>query len=68
MLADAAVDLAASLGVPSIELRGVPLPEGVHPEAEVFLGKVKTARYATPSTHDLPNSLSRSSGPTPTRC
>jgi len=38
-------------------IAGVPLPEGVHPEAEVFLGKVQTAKYATPSTHDLPNSL-----------
>lgn len=38
-------------------IAGIPLPEGVHPEAEVFLGKVKTAHYATPSTHDLPNSL-----------
>lgn len=38
-------------------IAGVPLPEGVHPEAEVFLGKVKTAQYATPSTYDLPNSL-----------
>jgi L-fuculose-phosphate aldolase len=38
-------------------IAGVPLPEGVHPEAEVFLGRVKTAKYATPSTHDLPNSL-----------
>lgn len=42
---------------------GIPLPEGVHPEAEVFLGKVKTARYATPSTHDLPNSLLPLIGP-----
>ena len=38
-------------------IAGIPLPEGIHPEAEVFLGKVKTAKYATPSTHDLPNSL-----------
>lgn len=38
-------------------IAGIALPEGIHPEAEVFLGRVKTARYATPSTHDLPNSL-----------
>ncbi len=38
-------------------IAGIPLPEGIHPEAEVFLGRVKTAKYATPSTHDLPNSL-----------
>lgn len=38
-------------------IAGIPLPEAVHPEAEVFLGKVKTAKYATPSTYDLPNSL-----------
>ena len=44
-------------------IAGVPLPEGVHPEAEVFLGKVKTAQYATPSTHDLPNSLLPLIGP-----
>lgn len=44
-------------------MAGIPLPEGVHPEAEVFLGKVKTARYATPSTHDLPNSLLPLIGP-----
>jgi L-fuculose-phosphate aldolase len=44
-------------------IAGVPLPEGVHPEAEVFLGKVRTAQYATPSTHDLPNSLLPLIGP-----
>ncbi len=38
-------------------IAGIPLPEGIHPEAEVFLGKVKTAQYATPSTWELPNSL-----------
>ncbi|WP_432800243.1 class II aldolase/adducin family protein [Poriferisphaera sp. WC338] len=38
-------------------IAGIPLPEGVHPEAEVFLGKVKTAKFAMPSTEDLPNSL-----------
>jgi len=38
-------------------IAGIAIPEGIHPEAEVFLGKVKTAPYATPSTPDLPNSL-----------
>lgn len=38
VLADAAVDLAASLGVPSIELRGGPLPEGWHVEDDVYAG------------------------------
>ncbi|AQA00574.1 FemAB [Sphingopyxis sp. QXT-31] len=38
VLADAAVDLAASLGVPSIELRGGPLPDGWHVEDEVYAG------------------------------
>lgn len=44
-------------------IAGVPLPEGVHPEAEVFLGKVRTAKFAMPSTHDLPNSLLPLIGP-----
>jgi len=38
-------------------IAGITLPEGVHPEAEVFLGKVKTAPYATPSKQDLPDSI-----------
>lgn len=38
-------------------IAGIPLPEGLHPEAEVFLGKVKTAPYALPSTQALPDSL-----------
>jgi len=38
VLAEAAVDLAASLGVPSIELRGRPLPEGWHVEQDVYAG------------------------------
>lgn len=38
-------------------IAGVPLPEAVHPEAEVFLGKVRTAPFAMPSTHDLPESI-----------
>lgn len=35
----------------------IPLPEGIHPEAEVFLGRVKTAPYALPSTDALPDSV-----------
>ncbi len=38
-------------------IAGIPLPEAVHPEAEVFLGKVRTAPFAMPSTHELPASL-----------
>ncbi len=41
----------------------IPLPEGVHPEAEVFLGRVPVAEYATPSTDDLPNSILPLIGP-----
>lgn len=37
-LADVAVDLAKSLGVPSIELRGGPLPEGWRVEEGVYAG------------------------------
>jgi L-fuculose-phosphate aldolase len=38
-------------------IAGIPLPEGIHPEAEVFLGRVPIAQYATPSTQDLPDSI-----------
>lgn len=38
-------------------IAGIPLPEGLHPEAEVFLGKVRTAPYALPSTQALPDSI-----------
>ncbi|WP_260580503.1 FemAB family XrtA/PEP-CTERM system-associated protein [Sphingopyxis sp. PET50] len=38
VLADAAIDLAGSLGVPSIELRGGPLPDGWHVEEGVYAG------------------------------
>lgn len=38
-------------------IAGVPLPEGIHPEAEVFLGKVRTAPFAMPSTEELPQSI-----------
>jgi len=39
------------------------LPEGIHPEAEVFLGRVPRADYATPSTQDLPDSILPLIGP-----
>jgi L-fuculose-phosphate aldolase len=38
---------------------GVPIPEGVHPEAEVFLGKVLTAKYTTPSYKELGESVTK---------
>jgi L-fuculose-phosphate aldolase len=38
---------------------GVPIPEGVHPEAEVFLGKVPTAKYTTPSYAGLGESVTK---------
>ena len=38
-------------------IANVPIPEGIHPEAEVFLGRVPIARYATPSTQELPDSI-----------
>ncbi|MEM0913697.1 MAG: class II aldolase/adducin family protein [Planctomycetota bacterium] len=34
-------------------LLGIPLPQGVYPEAELFLGRVPVAPYATPGTPDL---------------
>ena len=36
---------------------GIPLPEAIHPEAEVFLGRVESAPYALPSTDALPDSV-----------
>ncbi|HUO08719.1 MAG TPA: class II aldolase/adducin family protein [Phycisphaerae bacterium] len=42
---------------------GVPIPEGVHPEAEVFLGKVPTAKYTTPSYAELGKSVCDLIGP-----
>jgi L-fuculose-phosphate aldolase len=33
-------------------IAGEPIPAGIHPEAELFLGEVPTARYATPSTQE----------------
>ncbi len=44
-------------------IAGIPIPEGVHPEAEVFLGKIPTAPYATPSKQDLPESILPLIGP-----
>lgn len=44
-------------------LSGIPLPQGIHPEAEVFLGRVPLAPYATPSTDELPNSILPLIGP-----
>ena len=41
----------------------IPVPEGIHPEAEVFLGRVPVAQYATPSTHQLPDSILPLIGP-----
>ncbi len=44
-------------------IAGIPLPQGIHPEAEVFLGTVPTAPYATPSKQDLPDSITPLIGP-----
>lgn len=44
-------------------IANIPLPEGIHPEAEVFLGRVPIARYATPSKPDLADSLLPLIGP-----
>lgn len=38
-------------------LANIPLPEGIHPEAEVFLGRTIFAKYATPGGPDLPASF-----------
>lgn len=38
-------------------MANIPIPEGIHPEAEVFLGKVPTAAYATPSYKELGESV-----------
>jgi L-fuculose-phosphate aldolase len=38
-------------------LANIPLPEGIHPEAEVFLGKTVFAQYATPGGPALPESF-----------
>lgn len=44
-------------------IAGIPLPAGLHPEAEVFLGVVPLAPYATPSKQDLPDSILPLIGP-----
>jgi len=36
---------------------GLDLPTCIHPEAEVFLGPVKTAKYVTPGDNRLPDSI-----------
>ncbi len=38
-------------------IANVPIPCGIHPEAEVFLGKVPMARYAAPSKQELGDSV-----------
>jgi L-fuculose-phosphate aldolase len=38
-------------------LANMPLPEGVHTEAEVFLGRTVFADYATPGSPDMPKSF-----------
>ncbi len=38
-------------------ISGIDLPVGVHPEAEIFLGPVKTARYVTPGDAQLGRSI-----------
>ena len=38
-------------------LAGINLPEAIHPEAEVFLGRVQFAKYATPSKMELAETL-----------
>ena len=44
-------------------IANIPLPEGIHPEAEVFLGRVPIARFAMPSTQALPDSIVELIGP-----
>jgi L-fuculose-phosphate aldolase len=41
----------------------VPIPEGIHPEAEVFLGKVATAKYTTPGYKAVGESVCALVGP-----
>lgn len=43
--------------ITAFALAGVPLPEALLPEAEIFLGRVPFARYGTPSCADLPDSI-----------
>ncbi len=44
-------------------IANMPIPQGIHPEAEIFLGKVPIARYATPSTQQLSDSIMPLIGP-----
>ena len=38
-------------------LVGMPIPEGIHPEAEVFLGRIPFAKFAMPSKMALADSI-----------
>src|SRR5688500_3979839 len=38
-------------------ISNVQIPEGIHPEAEIFLGRVRMAPYATPGRRDLPDAI-----------
>lgn len=44
-------------------LTNTPIPEGIHPEAEVFLGRIPQAAYATPSKPVLGESIVAKIGP-----
>jgi L-fuculose-phosphate aldolase len=42
---------------------GIPIPEKVHPEAEFFLGKIRTVPYVTPGYTELGESVAAITGP-----
>ena len=44
-------------------IAGIPLPEGIYPEGEVFLGRVPTAPYATPGSQGLTDTILPVIGP-----
>lgn len=44
-------------------LCNIPIPSGIHPEAEVFLGKIPFAAYSTPSKPGLGKSVTDHVGP-----
>jgi L-fuculose-phosphate aldolase len=44
-------------------IANIPIPEGIHPEAEVFLGRIPFAPYATPSKPVLGESVVDKIGP-----
>jgi L-fuculose-phosphate aldolase len=44
-------------------IAGVPLPEGIHPEAEIYLGRVPLAPYGTPSRQALADTITPLIGP-----